>query len=505
MNGGHEEIYFNEPQARNLVDYLLEEDIPVFKKLRPEIRDMDSHSFINLFRGIRFKSPKNADGFEYKVKNKKSFQELLEKFDNFYNIIDSWYTDKKYYTYIKDLWLNYISIKDLIEKNENDREELLKSYDIDYKNWPENVKKEFIRIIRLDRNKKIFSEQRVEAIEEARNEFQNLLKEMYNFKLKIETEQEMETYEKNADNFITKIKSFLNWIEGLSQGKSGKIISCLSSIPFLQALLFGGTADDNNLTLKKNNDLDYDNDFWDFEDDDDDDDDINSENSTLKETFKELWKNTDLGLYIYSALSFIHLGLSVWEFHNAYKDLTQITKNITGEKGYDNILKNIQKNFDEHKEKIGMLPDDFKESLKIIKETFKEICEDFIKLNKIIESINNDIGIAKSHETNSTIGLIGSVGLGVAGFFVTKNPLCILHSISLTSNIVTGIGHTLCLVNSKEKIEKLIKIRDKAEKQKNEMKVYINDLIKTISDLEKGQLPKSKKKFIVKYEKNKKK
>lgn len=329
---------------------------------------------------------------------------------------------------------------------------------------------------------------------------------MYNFKSKIETEQEMKTYEKNADNYITKIKSiFLKAIELLTQGKSGKVLSCVGSIPLLKALnIFDGTKDDNNLSLKKINDPDNDDDFWDYEDDDDDDD-INSENSKLIETFKELWKNTELGLYIYSALSFIHLGLSVWEFHNAYKDLTQIKKNITDEKGYENTLKKIQKNFNEHKEKIGILPDDFKESLKIIKETFKEICEDYIELNKLIESINNDIGIAKSHEKNSTIGLIGSVGLGVAGFFVTKNPFCFLHSVSLTTNIATGIGHTICLVKSKETIEKLIEIKDKSEKQKNEMKVYIDDLIKIITDLEKGQLPKSKKKFIVNYEKNKKK
>ena len=188
MNIGQEEVTFNEAKARNLVDYLLEDDIPVFKKLRHEIRAMDSHSFINLFQGIRFKNPQNGNGFEYKVKNKKSFKELLEKFDNFYDIIESWYLDESYYNYIKDLWLNYISIKDLVEMNENAREELLKSYDIDYKNWPENVKKEFIWIIRLSKNKKIFTEKREKEISEIRNEFKCLLKKMYEFKSKIETE-----------------------------------------------------------------------------------------------------------------------------------------------------------------------------------------------------------------------------------------------------------------------------------------------------------------------------
>ena len=502
MNRGYEDINFNEAQARYLVDYLLEEDIPVFKKLSSEIRAMDSHSFKNLFQGIRFKSAENADGFDYKVKNKKSFQELLEKFDNFYNILDSWYSDKKYYSYIKDLWLNYISIKDLVEKNENDREELLQSYDIDYKNWPENIKIEFIRIIRLDRNKNIFSKQRMEEIEEAHNEFKYLLKEMYAFKSKIETEPEMETYEKNTDNFIKKIKSFLGWLKGLTEGKIGKVSSVVGSFPLIQAL-YGTMTNDNNLPSEKinnyDNDYDYDDDF-DYLDSEDNDE-INSGNETLKENIKNLLKNTNLGLYIYSALSFIHLGLSVWEFTNAYNDLAQIKKNIKDDKGYEKKLKEIEENFKKNKEKIGILPDDFKEALKIIKETFKEICGDYINLNNLIQLINNDIEIAKSHETKSTLGLIGSVCLGVGGFFVTKDPFCFLHTTSLTLNIGTGIGHIMVLANSKEIIKQLKEILKKAKKQKKEMEAKLDDLIKVIKDLEKGQLPKSEKKFIVNYEK----
>ena len=307
MIGGQEEITYNEDKARNLVDYLLEDDIPVFKKLRKEIRAMDSHSFINLFQGVRFKNPQNANGFEYKVKNKKSFQELLEKFDNFYDIIESWYLDESYYKYIKDLWLNYISIKDLVEMNENAREELLKSYDIDYKNWPENVKQEFIRIIRLSKNKKIFTEKREKEISEIHNEFKRVLKELYEFIAKIETEPEMETYEKNTDKFIDKIKSILKLPKKLFQGKSGILLSLLSIIPTAGAFMLNGKTIDIPTETKDDYDYDYDDDY-DYEDD------LvqSSENSKEEEMLKNFWENPNLGLYIYSALSFIHLGWSVW-------------------------------------------------------------------------------------------------------------------------------------------------------------------------------------------------
>ena len=491
MIGGQEEITYNEDKARYLVDYLLEDDIPVFKKLRKEIRTMDSHSFINLFQGVRFKNPQNANGFEYKVKNKKSFQELLEKFDNFYDIIESWYLDESYYKYIKDLWLNYISIKDLVEMNENAREELLKSYDIDYKNWPENVKQEFIRIIRLSKNKKIFTEKREKEISEIHNEFKRVLKEMYEFKAKIETEPEMETYEKNTDKFIDTIKSILKPAQKLFQGKSGKLLSLLGIIPTAGAFMLNGKTIDIPTETKDDYDYDYDDDY-DYEDD------LvqSSENSKEEEMLKNFWENPNLQLYIYSALSFIHLGWSVWEFKNAYQDLTQIKKNIVE---YDQTLKEIEKQFNEHKEKIGILPDNFIEALKIISEVFKEIGKDYSELQDLINKINKDIEIAQKHKDNSTFGLIGSTLLGVGGFLITKNPSS-LYNISLTLNVVTGIGHTAVIVDSNITIGKLKNIKIKAEKQKEIIKAEINNLIKLLLKLEKGLLPHSNVNFKVKLE-----
>ena len=61
MNGVEDENDFNELKARNLVYYLLENDINTFKKLIPEIRNMDSKSFQNLFMGIPFNT-ENENG-----------------------------------------------------------------------------------------------------------------------------------------------------------------------------------------------------------------------------------------------------------------------------------------------------------------------------------------------------------------------------------------------------------------------------------------------------------
>ena len=158
---------------------------------------------------------------------------------------------------------------------------------------------------------------------------------MYEFKAKIETEPEMETYEKNTDKFIDTIKSILKSAQKLFQGKSGKLLSLLGIIPTARAFMLNGKTIDIPTETKDDYDYDYDDDY-DYEDDLDQ----SFENSKEEEVLKNIWENPNLRLYIYSALSFIHLGWSVWEFKNAYQDLTQIKKNIVE---YDQTLKEIEK------------------------------------------------------------------------------------------------------------------------------------------------------------------
>ena len=54
-------------------------------------------------------------------------------------------------------------------------------------------------------------------------------------------------------------------------------------------------------------------------------------------------------------------------------------------KGYNKELKEINKKFNEHKQKLGILPDDSKESIKLIKEIFTLICQDYQQLDLVWE------------------------------------------------------------------------------------------------------------------------
>ena len=151
-----DDISFDEAKARELVYFLLNNDANIFKKLIQDIKTLNSESFENLFQGILYKSNANdEDGYNYNVKNKKMFQKLLDKFDNFYVVLDSWYKDKKYYQYLKEIWVRYISIQNLKGKDDKELEIFLQSNRIDYANWPADIKEEFKILITCTQDTRI--------------------------------------------------------------------------------------------------------------------------------------------------------------------------------------------------------------------------------------------------------------------------------------------------------------------------------------------------------------
>lgn len=500
MNSGVDEIGFNEEKARELVYYLLENDTSVFKKLIPEIRAMDSESFENLFKGTPFKGENNRNGYDYNIHNKKQFEHLLDKFDNFWIILDGWYLDKNFYKYLKDLWINYISIEKL-PKNDHGIESFLKSNDIDYKNWPDNIKEDFKMKIRATKKTRILDPQKAEEFEKHRSELKKLMNKLKDFKNKIKNKPEMKTYEENTDKQIEKLKTnglkYLKTLfQNLTSGKTGNILSILGTASTAIPIIYSNESLDpncckENQEILNNNDYYDDNDFY-FDDEKsyDDDDEKNSlDKVNLNEQLQNLFDN-NLFCSVHIILSFLNLGWSVYEFCKAYKDLKQVKQNV---KILENDLKIIKSNFNKHKEKIGILPDDFKESLEKIKEVYSLICQDYNQLEVLIKKIHENMKIANEHKNKSTFGLISSGILGftgVAGGILIRNGNAIWYGISAISNTLTAIGHTIVLTESQEMIKDLNHILEDAMIQRKKILDEMDNLIMVVSNMEKGQIPK---------------
>ena len=223
MNYDNDEISFDEAKARELVYFLLSNDIITYKKLISEIKSLNSETFQKLFQGIPFKKDANdEDGYDYNVKNKKTFKTLLNKFDNFSIILDAWYKDKKYYQYLKELWSRYISIENLVCNDDKETEEkiekILKQNKIDYATWPEDIKDEFKILVKNTEDTRIMELKN--EIDNKFSEFNNIIEDLIHFKEKAQEIQDTKIYGINAQNMMINIlgKVMLPIVFASSQG-----------------------------------------------------------------------------------------------------------------------------------------------------------------------------------------------------------------------------------------------------------------------------------------------
>ena len=502
MNGGQEADAFDEKKARDLVYDLLKNDIKSFKNLIPEIRNMDSNSFKNLFHGIPFKGKNHEDdGYDYQVQSRKQFEKLIEKFDNFWVVLDNWYLDGKYYKYLKELWINYICIENLRKKDEISRELILSSNSIDYKNWPKDIKDDFSKVIQVTTNTIIIKKK--PKYEKIQSQIQTLMDQLNIFKNSASKEPDLREYTINNEKIIDKIEAYIKkygkkFFGFLQNSKMSKNLGLLSIIPFVSATYFNlqDNKSENYLSNYKNynyiTDFEYDdedcNEYSDYDDEDDYDNENNGENSdnfNLEENSKKILEN---GAFctIYVAASFLCLGWSVYGFCKTYKDLKKIEEDL---EKYEKSLKKIEKNFKDHKIQIGILPDDPEEAIEIIKGIYNKICKDYNDLEDLIKEIYKSLAEAKNLKEESKLrlacsGILGAIG--IVGSVVIPNTYSFWYGVSSISNAVSTIANSASYISSSKKIDELNTILERAKQLRKEILDKMENHLKEAS----GQTPK---------------
>lgn len=225
MNKQNDEIEIK----KNLVKFLLNDDITPFKKLIPGILSLDSELFYNLFEGIE-----RDNG--YNIGNKNMVKKLVWKFNNFNMILESWYEDKKYYPYIKELWINYAPIEKLKKDLLNSQklfEAQMQSLGINYKDWPSDIKSSFISIIKSTSNTLIFDEKIMRQLKNEFKEEMAIIEElilMHKYYIELNNEEENCDIAENAK--ILAINFAKNYVIGKGMSlfipnslKSGKLIN----------------------------------------------------------------------------------------------------------------------------------------------------------------------------------------------------------------------------------------------------------------------------------------
>lgn len=512
MEKGEDEYYFNEEKARKCVYYLLQDDIQCFKKFLPEIKAMDSLSFENLFQGtpLKKKNEKEDDeeGYDYKVKNKNKFEKLLDKFDNFSIILEDWYLDEKYYKYLKQLWIQYISIENLKQSDEKKLEELLKSNNVDYINWPQDIKDDFKTKINNTSNTRIMAIKSI--LENDLSIYNNVIQQLNYHKneLKKKNEEENKIYIENTGNLMKQllgtatiiaigiaidkgleavdakqIKALKKYI--LNNNKVGLNQSKVNSLVERLLEMMEGSSGYRNFTLNeeyysgaifKNPDDCY----WSrgiSTKEDGREIEVTCWNGKLKflnfeQKLKTILKNEAVcGLH--AAFSLLNLVWSINQLKSACDSVKQVGQ-------YQNRLNEITNSFNGHKNALGILPDDFRESSKKIKEILELIWGDYKQIQLLINDINKSIDIQKEKQKEAMLGTAASVALGavgVVGSLMTCNVTSAIYTASTVGNVIAGVNHVSSFIVSKKIVNDLKNILTKAEKQSIEIQEQIDNLI----------------------------
>lgn len=478
---------FNEAQARELVNLLLSNDIKVYRKLLPEIENLNSEDFENLFNGNY--------NYEFNVKNKKNFKNLCIKFDNFHQILEEWYEEQKYYKYLIKLWSKYPCIEDLKYKEEDELKKILLSYSINYDEWPSDIKTQFKILISSTDNTKAFELKKL--IEDKFAQLNCVLDDLVLFQKQIKNQgKENNIYEKNSELLLVNIVSTLVVPLAMYFGnqniqekeiKAAKKYICNNLTDqrtikkvtknFITCLKNNYTGklsfNDSNIINNKYRvlDLEYD-DFF-----DDECFNINFENGNVKmlEGIKKVkaFFKSKMVYGLHAALSFLNLGWSVYNLTQTYKGYEQVKK-------YNIDLEEIVSQFNIHKNEIGILPNDLKEATERIKNVLGKIRNDQKNLRDLIEKIEKSINFQESQKKKSLIGLGVSGFLGVTGAIgglITFNGTSIVYGISSVANIFSAIAHTSNLIMAKNIIGQLKKTLDKAHEEEKKIEQQIDNLI----------------------------
>ena len=479
---------FEEKYARKIINLLLENDIASYKNWLNEIKSFNSEQIDNLL---------NGNEYSYPVSNQKSFQKVINKFDNFQFFLQEWYKDEKYYSYLIQIWKSNLCIESLDDEllqNDKSLAEYLESNSIHYSQWPNDVKNDFKTIVKNtvgtvyleikdQLNKKPEIEACINGIEEVKEKINNI------------DEISDKNVKENMNNTGTTI--IMTLFAGLMFGAGYGTSKCVDYLEKKQLIkkIYKKMIKPNMKKAKKI----CENLCKKFKLKTDGIKRVFSRKNTIKDIKTNIkngkLNNLNFGEYlstalqtkmvcgIHASLSFINLGWSIYEFCNVCSEIKKIDIKI---EGYRNKLKSIIESFNSHLKEIK-LEDDINYIIDKAKYIQQNIEKDQKELEDLITKIKEDIERLKNNRKKAIGGTILSValgGIGGVGCALTGNAVAFTYGISAATNAISGILNISDWVKCHKKINDLQKLLQEAREESEIIQKEIDSLISKIKEKE---------------------
>ena len=126
-------------QKRKLVEYLLNKELKIFKQFISQIKNFNDEQFNALFEG-------NINYKNFNISNA-NFITLVKKFETHNCLLDNFYENEEHYEYVFKIWYKNLVLQSLNDKSEEERIKFFNKNNINYIDWPENVKEKIQVII----------------------------------------------------------------------------------------------------------------------------------------------------------------------------------------------------------------------------------------------------------------------------------------------------------------------------------------------------------------------
>lgn len=430
-------------KARKLVELLLSED-SLYKNSLSAILTFNEEQLENLFMG--------NDDYKYYpydiITDKRQFEKLLFKFEDFNQFLFEWYRDESKYNNLIKLWRSKLCIYKLKDISDYELEEKLKKAgleDID----------EFLVDFRVILNN---------SIESKASDINNYLKDEFNDFFSIITtsvDYKNDRYLSKSENEGIFTTNFKNIIEKLVKSSFPLVknyikdkypeLNVFSRIQLngemqskLKKILVNKVEKENNIFSgeigfdKLKNIIDL------FKNG-------NAMKKLMEET--QLHYNNPNVAIANLAMSFMNLATSVKTYYNNSVQFDDKTKN------YEQKINEINKDFEYHKKQIGILDlDNFEECSKNIEIIGKKIHEDKLKVVEFIKNIDKEEENLKKTEKKSGVKKTAACAAAVVGsalgFVATGGMAAVVYGVAAVANGVALGINVANLVKIKKELNK---------------------------------------------------
>lgn len=490
------------PKKRKLVEFLLSNDLNIFKKHLKEVSNLSDEKFKELFDG-------NTE-YNYNVSNEKEFRQLAQKFEDNKDLLYECYEKEDYYNYVLKFWRPNILQKLKDAETDIEKNKILEKYKIDISLWDEEFKESFNIIINTTPIKSL-AERMQNYIEADYGDFDELIKNVEKCKKTVGKEDNShcnKTLTSNLDTSMSRILNVFvpNFLKKLSSGIDNipsnikkaeedeaikQILKSKLSKTYQKRLI------DNVKKIYKERNKDSS--FLGY----------NKEYEKLKELSIKFNKEDTFFAFGHGKINFKKmsfedkaniafsnkmikhaiLGLSMANLTYSVMHLTKTFMDYNKFKEeFKFRLNEIRQKFIRHQSEVKLITNetDIDKAIELIIENGKKFNQDLTEVEELISDINEAMNGVKNEKNKSILNIIGSSGgllIGLFGASVTKGEDRLEYTTASFADVLALASNSADIVTQNKAIRDYQKYISDALKLKEDILNEIEELRKKFYSL----------------------